>query len=380
MTIGEFFINLGIKGADTAGKALGGVKSGLGDVKSMSLEAKAAIIGVVYGLEQLMSHSAQMGTDLTNFNALTGMSTKELQQWQYAARQAGVSGEEMTGSLKAVQNAMTNMLLGKGAPEGMAMLANKVGFDPAKARDTMYVMGQLQKFAQAVPKDVGNNMLKSFGISEGTIAAMRRNAFTPQAFAKAPTYSNGEIGQLDKVNVAWSNLGNKIQMAFGHLTAKEGLPIIKDISMLTDKVLALIEAFVKLSEKLKLFEVIGKVFEGWGIIFDGISSAVDKLTGTTEEAAGKDKKLKKNPVSMLSDWVGGKIDDYYYLQDQKKGLHPQVTPHMKPDTTKNTTQNIEVNQNLHFQHDGKDHKKTGDSVHSAVKGAYRQMQAQSQGA
>jgi len=165
MTIAELFVNLGVKGADSAGKALGGVKGGLGEVKSMSLEAKAALVGVIYGLERMMSNSAQLGTSLTNFNALTGISAQQLQQWQYAARQAGVAGEEMTGSMKAVQSTMANMLMGKGAPEGMAMLANKVGFDPARARDTAYVLGQLQKFAQSVPQDVGNAMIKSFGVS-----------------------------------------------------------------------------------------------------------------------------------------------------------------------------------------------------------------------
>ena len=363
MNIAELFINLGIKGSEKTVGALSNVKKGLGEVSSMSLEAKAAIVGAVYALERLMSNSAKVGTGLSNFAALTGLSTQSLQQWQFAARQAGVSSEELTGSLKAVQTGMTNMLMGKGAPEGLGLLANKVGFDPKKARDTFYVMEQLQKFAKTVPADVGNTVLKSFGLSEGTIAAMRKNVFRPEILKKAPTYSEGEIGGLNKTQVAMSNLSEKFEMAIGRMTSKHGLSIIKDIDQLSTSLLKLISSFTILAEKLKIFQVFGKVFEGWGLIFDGITKGAQALTGGKDEKGKEWKGLKKDPVTMLSDWVGDKISG-----------PPTGLP---PSTTKNQT--VNVNQNLNFQHDGKDHKKTGDSVKKAIQDSYRQMAAQTQG-
>ena len=353
MNIAELFVNLGIKGADKTVGALGNVKKGLGEVGSMSLEAKAGILAVMYGMERMMSASGAAGTGLTNFAALTGLSSKTLQQWQYAARQAGVSSEEFTGSLKGVQGVMTNMMLGKGAPEGMGILAKTVGFDPKKARDTFYVMEQLQKAAKALPQDVGNNVLKSFGLSEGTIAAMRRNAFNPTTISKAPTYSQSEISSLDKSNVAWSNLSNKIEMAMGHFNAKHGQGLVQDISKVADAVFKVIEAFEKLSEKMKLFAVIGKIFEGWGMIFNGISAGVDKLTGVTGSATDKKGNLKTDPVSMLSNWIGDKITG------QSGG----------------TT----VNQNITHHGDAKDTKAVKDLHKSAINQAYRQRSAQRQG-
>lgn len=193
----------------------------------MSIEAKAGIAAVIYGMERLMQNSAQAGTGLTNFAATTGLSMKSLQQWQYAARQAGVSGEELTGSVKAVQQSMTNMLLGKGAPEGMGILARAVGFDPKKAKDTFYVMDKLQEASKRLSPEMFQAVSKSFGVGEGVSAAMRRNMFRPDVFAKAPIYSDQETGKLDKVNVAWSNLGQKIEMAMGHLTAGHGLQLVE---------------------------------------------------------------------------------------------------------------------------------------------------------
>lgn len=371
MNVGELFVSLGVKGADQSAKSIDGVRKGLGEVRSMSLEAKAAIIGVVYGLERLMSNSAKTGTDLSNFNALTGLSAKSLQQWQYAARQAGVSSEEFTGSIKGVQQSMTNMMLGKGAPEGMAMLANKVGFDPKRARDTFYVMEQLQKFAKTVPPDVANAMIKSFGVSEGTIAAMRKNVFTPEMFKKAPTYSDKEVNQLSKVDVAWSNLGTKIQMAMGHFTSKHGLQLVSDISKLTNEVLKLVEAFTALAEKIKLFEKIGKVFEGWSSIFKGITEAVSGNVTASDVGAGF-----KGFIQGITDEFSGSQHDFF---SSDKGKKSSIAPKVNAPSSSQNVNNHDVTMNLNFNHDGKDAHKTGTAVHKSIKDAYRQIGAQNQG-
>lgn len=351
MTIAQLFVNLGIKGADNTQKALKSTKDGITGIASSSLAAKAAIAAMLYGLERLMSDSAKMGSSLTNFSALTGLSTKQLQQWQYAARQAGVSGEELTGSVKAVQTSMTNMLLGKGAPEGMAMVANKVGLDPKKARDTFYVLEQLQKYAQSVDSDVGNAMLKSFGLSEGVIAAMRRGTFNAKNFAAAPTYSDPEALRLSKIDAAWSNLGQKIQMMVGHLNSKHGLQLITDISKLTNEVLKLADALISVADKFKVFEGVTKVFEM-------MTFAVESL---------------RNPMKpfMAGAELGGKAGSA-----ARDFLFPP-TPNTGGGNTSN--QNQTINQTLIFQHDGKDAQRTSDSVKRSTREVLRQMNAQTGG-
>lgn len=399
MNIAELFVSLGIKGSEKTIGALSNVRKGLGEVSSMSLEAKAGILAAVYGLERLMSASAAMGTGLTNFSALTGLSAKSLQQWQYAARQAGESNDEFTGSLKAVQNSMTNMLLGKGAPEGLALVAKATkDFDPTRVRDTFYVMQELQKAAQTLPKDLGNQALKSFGLSDATIAAMRRNAFRPEVFAKAPTYGDREIGQLDRANIAWSNLGNKIQMAIGHFNARHGLQLVKDISVMTDSVVHLAEALEKLSEKFKLFEIVSHGIEGVANTFKLIGEIIDKFNGGSSK---KGDLLYVPPgQEMVPGWHDSPAGKFFRdllgggEEAPKAGAAPDhkipvpaeydpkraIAPPVAPVIPQGATQNINVNQSLNFQHEGKEHKKTADSVKKAVQDSYRQMAAQGQGA
>ncbi len=397
MNIGELFLNLGVKGTDKTVGALGNVKKGLGETASMSLEAKAGILAAMYALERLVSISGAAGTGLTNFNALTGLSMKQLQQWQYAARQAGVSNEEFTGSLKAVQTSMTNMLLGKGAPEGLAMLANKVGFDPKRARDTFYVLEQLQKFAKTVPNDIGNSVMKSFGVSDGTIAAMRRQAFRPEVMSKAPMYNDQEIGSLDRANIAWSNLGNKIEMAIGHFNAMHGESLVKDFTMLTNSAIKFTEALVTLADKLKIFTIVSTVI-------DGLAGSMSDVTGWME---GKrsfwgeelDEKGKVKGERSLTGKTLGNATDFFSAIGKNKagpglsespygkmgvgtgaikpawagGFSKSVTPAMKATAPDKGSAPVTVNQNLNFKHEGKDAKKVGTSVKKANQEAYRQF-------
>lgn len=368
MTIAELFVNIGFKGGNSANKALKEVKTGLGEVKSTSLEAKAAILGVIYGLEKLMSASMKQGTELTNFNALTGLSAQRLQEWQYAARQAGVASEEFTGSIKGVQNSITNMLMGKSGIEGYAIVANKVGLDRSRLRDTFYVMEQLQKFAKAAPPDVGNQMLKSFGLSEGTIAAMRRNAFNPATMAKAPKYSEGETKQLAKVDAAWANLGNKIQMAMGHFTSKHGMQMVNDISKITDSVIRLTESLVRMAESLKVFTLLGNIVK-W------TNELLSPEGGLAQVAKGMDSDDKSRGHRLMDVFPNFFDEKGNTKWDKVKDL----VPFMKGDSSSGSQQNINNNINMNFQHDGKDHKKTGDSVKKAIQDSYRQMSAQGQG-
>lgn len=361
MNIGELFIVLGLKGSEKTNKELGRTKGALGEVKSMALGMKAALFGSAYALEKLFDASGKMGTGLTNFNALTGLSAQQLQKWQYAARQAGVANEDLEGSLKGVQNSMTNMLLGKGAPEGLAMLANhNKDFDIKRVRDTFYVMQQLQKFAMTTPADVGGAALKTFGLSEGVIAGMRRGAFNAKNLGGAPTYSDQEVANLDKANIAWSNLGNKIAMAVGKFNAAHGGQLVNDITKVVDAVLLLADALTKAAEALKAFEVFGKT----------MSLAADFLGGTSVGAKGMSTDQFKAAYSG-----GGRLGMAYTKSPLGGSMAAAYGRPNVPATVgapAGSTQNIKIDQSLHFQHDGKDHKKTGDSVKKATQGAFRQ--------
>jgi hypothetical protein len=316
------------------------------------LEAKAAIVGAMYALERLFATSGQAGTGLTNFNSLLGVSTKTVQQYQFAARQMGVANEDVMSTFQNLQGLMSKTLMGEGAPKGLARMAALTGgISPEDIaqfqKNPELLMKKLQEYALK-EKNVGlrNEVLKSFNLSDNMISAMARNAFRPDTFKRAPIYNDSELKSLDKANIAWSNLGHHVEMAVGKFNARHGMQLVKDISKVVDQVVKLVEAFVVLAEKLKVFQVLGKVFEGWSLIFEGLGGAIDSITGKG-----------KSPISP----------------EQIAAPTPKMLG-------AGATQNINVKQDLHFQHDGKDHKKVADSTKQAIQQYYRQSHAQGAGA
>lgn len=292
MKIAELFVAIGVQGATQVKNTLGDTRSGLQQTASSALWAKAAIVGVLYGLERLVSASNRTGAELLQFSNYTGMSAERLQRYAYAGRQFGATAEEIKGSLMGVQKAMALLETTGQGPKGMWVVAREVGLDKSRLRDTSYLFEQLQKFAQQskLPVGIANEALESFGLSQGTIAAMRQNAFNPKTMAQANIYSDKEAGALNRMNAAWGNLSDNIAKAFGHMNVKHGGQMIRDISMITKEALRLADALLALSKNAKFFEAIAKSFEGWGIIIKDLTDRVDAFNkkgfvgGATENA------------------------------------------------------------------------------------------------
>lgn len=387
MQIGDLFLSLGIKGTEKTVESIGTVKKGLSDTASVSLEAKAAIVGAMYALERLFSTSGKAGTELTNFNALTGESVQTLQKYQYAGRQVGISNEETANSFKSLQSAMTKTMLGHGAPAGLARVSQLTGGITQKdiqdfMKNPELLLQRLQEYA-AREKNIGlrNETIKSFGLGDNVIAGLSRGAFNQTALNRAPTYSDKEIAQLDKANIAWSNLGTKIEMAVGHFNALHGGALVKEISGVVAQVIKLTESFVKLSDQLHFFEVLGKIFEGWADIFELISSTVDKITGNPkgpeEGVIQQGKRLGTGIVSEGSYFAHLGVDYVKNLLGNFN-LGESILAAKGFPTQNSKNQNNHINITNNFQHPGLEHKKTEHSVKHAVNQAMRQLSSQTQ--
>lgn len=229
MTIAEFFINLGVKGADGVGKALKGVKDGMGGISESSLAAKAAVLGVVYGLERLTGFASQIGMDLNKFATTTGLSTHELQKWQYAMGRFDVTADATASTIKNVQNAMTDMMLGKGAPGALDLLADSVGFDPKKADDTFYVMGKLQAFAKKEKPGVAHSLLKDFGIDDNFFQGMKSMDLSIDKLNKEDFITKRQERQLTEINKAWKDFWFGLRTMGVKIVAEEGLGAVTEL-------------------------------------------------------------------------------------------------------------------------------------------------------
>ncbi len=413
MNIGDLFLNLGIKGSEKTLGALGNVQKNLKSTASMSLEAKAGILGAMYALERLFAASGQQATALTNLSTYLGVSTKTLQQYRYAAQQVGVSNEEMDSTFKSLQATMAKTAMNGEAPKGLALISQLTGGAlnsenilefTKKPEELLKVLQSAAKNAEAMGMNTAviNEAMSSFGIGPNMVAGMRRNAFRPEVLNNAPILNEKQIAANDKNNIAWKNLGTHIENAIAKFNAAHGGQLVKDITMITDKAIKLAESFQKMSEKLELFKLLGMVFEGWGKIFDTIIMGVGMLNEYSKSQAEnkRSEELKKDltPGDYKFN-IAGKKDvpnyfevgkdqpiDWNKFLDNIRGLFsgepgsPGIAPTAPSiaSPTNGATQNINVNQVLNFQHDGRDANKTGESVKKAARDFFSQNPARAQ--
>lgn len=295
MTVAELFINLGVKGADQAVKSVSAVDTGIKQVASSSLAAKAAIVGAIYALERLTAAAGAHGVDLQKFANLTGLSTDSLQRWQYMAKMSGESADSMKNSIVAVQGAMTKMAMGQGAPGGLAEVARVVGgLDQSKLQDTFYMLTKLREYAQK-EKNVpwANQMLATFGVGPETIATLRSSKMELEKISNANILSSKQIEQLAKVNQAWEKFWHTLQMVRDQLVATYGTMAINNFQnafkFLTDvaKNLQVITKEIPILQKVMVAAGVA-IAATWAPVLSSILAIVYALSELQKWREGKD--------------------------------------------------------------------------------------------
>lgn len=375
MRVGELFVNLGIKGEQKTIGALASVLKGMSGLKDTSLETKAAIVGVFYGLERLMAHSTALGTSLVQNSTLLDISARKLQQWQYAGVQAGDSAEGVVSSIKGINSAMAELYVGGGPAQYLGLvgerLLGKGGFDVQKAmKDPLYVLERLQTLAKdsSIPTGVLTKVFQSFGVGEGTNVALRKGAFTEANFAKTPLLSDNTISRLQKIQAAMANFEQHVTNIFAKLAAKHGQQFIQDIDKVAVSLGHVIGNLDTISEKIGLFERLAMALEG--------------IANTMELISNPDKFLKNADGSTgLPGWNESPVGKFFNNLFSHKDTAPVNTGHIPipyggADLQKGGTN---IYQNIAHYGDGKDTKAVGDSHKQGIKNAFKQSPAQTQG-
>jgi hypothetical protein len=353
--IGELFVSLGIKGGDKTLDTLAQAKDGMGKVRDISFEAKAAIAAAAYALEKMFAAGGQHGLHLESLSAVLDTSTTALQQYEYAAKLAGIGNEELAGTFMNLSKTSAQVLRGEARPLGLNSIMDalrKAGHPleftgpgnslQMAAGHPEILLRALQEYAK-IEKDVGlrNLNLASFGISDpNMIRALVEGRFNEKTFAQAHLLGGGEVKALDKNREHMANIGDTLAVGFEHLEAKFGPQMLDQIDHLVTKVMKLADAFGVLVTKTNAISAIGQIFVGWGFIFDEIGETVDKLNQWSSSSAPTEEIPKLTPESQE---LGFREEDREAADDMKAGwkafstwwqaLASDVQKNMKPKTT-----------------------------------------------
>lgn len=368
MKIGELFVGLGVKGQGKAMEALKSVRGGLSSVATTSLKTKAAIAATFFAIERMNRFAGNMGAGLHKFSKLTGMSAEQLQKYQYAARQANITNEEMESTFKNIQQTIGDMLIGKGAPEGIKIVGDTVGLDYDRLDDTAYIMQKLQKFANEFQGDVtlANSAIRSFGVPDSVIAGFRQMAFTQEKMAAARIISQGDVSRLSKMNAQVSELYNNVKLTIAQVLSKFMPEIIQGVTSLDKAITNMIDGFLKSKEAIEGIKIIIVFIKD---AFVGMAKIMhDSLRG----------------VKIISDYFkGGSFSEGIskFGSDMFQGLRGMVTGKFTNDdiiprgtisnSSSNNTNN--VRNEINIQGDVNNPQELGSEIQNALNGTFWQM-------
>lgn len=306
MNIAEFFVKLGVKGEDSAGKALSNVKNNMMDLSAKGLAVKGAIIGAVYGLQNLMSDATKAGVGLDKFSRSTDLSTSRLQEWQNAGRMASVGADSISSSIENVQNSMAKMKMGLGAPEGLGMLGALTDFDETKIDDTFYMMKKIQEMSQQLDAPTAKRFAQSFGISDEVFGAMRAGAFTDKNMKSQEIYSQRQIKNLHGMSVAWDNMYHRMEMTTGKFFADSGPKLVNPIVDASKNLNELVGTFVGFENSLGIVDKLGLSLKA---VADSIKMINESMKSFVDSDSFKVIKIASEGIGNLFDWTK------YYLTE-----------------------------------------------------------------
>lgn len=167
----------------------------LTDFTVMGVKAMAgATLGAVTALGNLAVKAGQTADDLNTMSAVTGLSTKQLQEFSYASDLIDVSMDTLSGSLKKITSSMNSAKDGTGK---QAEAFKKLGVNIKDAQ------GNLRNSS-----DVFNDAIRALGnIANET----ERDAMAMELFGKSATDLNplieGGIDTLEKMSKQANELG-----------------------------------------------------------------------------------------------------------------------------------------------------------------------------
>lgn len=194
MNLASLFVKVGLTGQ-------GSVVSGLEGIKKSALASKAGLAAVVGALYAINKVARDTAVSLDKYVTFTGRSAEELQALSFQAAQTGVSMDQLSSQIQAMEKQRVDTMLGKGFDPAYVLL----GIDP-----TIDPIERFKKIREAIANTADPNVAKSLitqlGISEDMYYFLSQDTKALDDFGKKLIITDKERFNLVKMNKEWNIL------------------------------------------------------------------------------------------------------------------------------------------------------------------------------
>ncbi|HIE9648227.1 TPA: phage tail tape measure C-terminal domain-containing protein [Klebsiella pneumoniae] len=264
--------------------------------------AATAAVGIGTAGLAIVKNTAQQVTEADRWAKSLKMSTQDLLSWQYAAEQAGLSGDNIADIFKDINDKVGDAVLNKSGEAAQAL--DTLGLSAQKLaqqspdKQLMAISEALQKIPTQAGKtnileSLGNDLSKMLPLFDNNNEKLKQFIQLSKDFGVAPPQE--DIDNLVKVNQFFQDIetsarGLKMEIASGlakvDLTPlQDGLDDIRDV--FTDP--AVLQGLSDLvGEAISLAGVVGRIAGGLGAIATYTRSRIGAVSGNYNAADESD--------------------------------------------------------------------------------------------
>ena len=204
-SIGQLFVELLFK--VTGASDLQAAEQNL---KGTAMAAGKAALGVdaaVVAMGALVNSALNSSVAFHKFALTTGLSSDELQQWQYRAAMANVSAQEVTRSIEGIQAAKGKVAYGNAdGLQAWTLLGLSPLDDPFKILTKL--QSKMQEFAGSNNIARGRFLMNQAGFSDDMFQMLRRAPV--QDLPQRYVMHEADLAKMDRLNDAWTLLPHLI--------------------------------------------------------------------------------------------------------------------------------------------------------------------------
>lgn len=264
--------------------------------------AATAAVGIGAAGLAIVKNTAQQVTEAERWAKSLKMSTQDLLSWQYAAEQAGLTGDNIADIFKDINDKVGDAVLNKSGEAAQAL--DTLGLSAQKLaqqspdKQLMAISEALQKIPTQAGKtnileSLGNDLSKMLPLFDNNNEKLKQFIQLSKDFGVAPPQE--DIDNLVKVNQFFQDIetsarGLKMEIASGlakvDLTPlQDGLDDIRDV--FTDP--AVLQGLSDLvGEAISLAGVVGRIAGGLGAIATYTRSRIGAVSGNYNAADESD--------------------------------------------------------------------------------------------
>ncbi|AMR15567.1 phage tail tape measure protein [Klebsiella quasipneumoniae] len=264
--------------------------------------AATAAVGIGAAGLAIVKNTAQQVTEADRWAKSLKMSTQDLLSWQYAAEQAGLTGDNIADIFKDINDKVGDAVLNKSGEAAQAL--DTLGLSAQKLaqqspdKQLLAISSALQKIPTQAGKtnileSLGNDLSKMLPLFDNNNEKLKQFLQLSKDFGVAPPQE--DIDNLVKVNQFFQDIetsarGLKLEIASGLAKVdlsplQDGLDSIHDV--FTDP--AILQGLSDLvGEAISLAGVVGRIAGGLGAIASYTRSRVGAVSGNYDSADEKD--------------------------------------------------------------------------------------------